>query len=1265
MFKNQSKLLIVVLLLVAFGLIAQKNGLIEKKYVIDENGDQLVMTKIAGYPPAVLPEKNKDLPSKDAKLPGEIFWLDNVPAYDWSYGCTATATAIVSGYYDNTGVVNAYTGGITSVNGGLAPMSNVIWDGQSSQPGTAQIAMAATKQGVDGRDKRGHGDDYWVDYEVEDDPYYGLWTEHAYSEAGYNHSTADYMGTNQWYNWESMDGSTTFWNYGNGARMYDKPDETDPPSRDGAHGLKLYWEAKGYTVDWNYNQHFLGYNDATDDPDLGPTTLGFTFEDYMAQIDKGYPVLIHVVGHSMTGYGYDNTGTNQTVYLMDTWDRTNTPGAHTMEWGTSYSGMAATGVTVVEIGTECGWFAPRNVFALNDNRSVTVTWDDPSKGTVANIEYILFRDGAQIASGLTTESYVDVYPGDGSNDGMHYYRLKSYYPSDSYTTIISGDEAAVYVSPSVTEFYDDFEDGNGDWLMSPTWGSTHAWGNDTDANFVYAGGRSLSDSPLSETYNTDSANGFDVPGFYGDATDQLTTGGSIAEVAPGLDFSLASDAKCTFQLKYLIEESFDYLHFQACKDGLTWVTLRTWSSESYTTWNLETIGLGLFAGEANVRFRFILVTDPGYATEGANIDEFRITPFFTDEAAPYVYYDKAEDYYDSNPNGFEITTDITDYTGISYANVLYSVNGGGEITLAPASVVGDEYNYEIPAQNPGDYVEFRFDCEDTSSSSNQSYTGPFFYQAGLHQRYDNGFVSFFTEIHNVAAPDPEYPTTEIICTRFTSFYEDLMGVVIRGYDDASQTEDNSDMIIHVYADDNGGMPGTELITPFAVTNPATLSNTNKWAYVDLSSYGLTGMTEFFIGIGSDNNVTGDLTRSVTSSSTDPGIYDFGRAYSKSIPAAGSAPAVWIKEDGTNYHMRAVTTNYDLSPPIINPNPGALLETVAPNGSAAGTLGVGNDGGFDLDYNATFEYTSIPAKDVKATLTPHSNDFESGLVYTNSGAILFATATGGTWNSSTTCASAVSKQTGNGSSSAIMTSGTFDGSVCSSLNLDFDYSFTTAGLSNVNVEVYNGTAWASVFTASTTGSGNEHIALPTVAAGMQLRITTSLRNKTTDNFGIDNIVISGPEVINVDWLRIDGGLTTSGTVTPAGNDNIAIAYDATGLTVIGDYKAIIHLTGNSADPIDVNVTMTIEAGGNPPAQPANVVTSISGTDLVIDWDVSADATGYDVYSSDDPYGTFTLATSVGTNQYTVPASQAKLFYYIIATNAVKSTPRVTIKKNIVK
>ncbi|MBN2788814.1 MAG: C10 family peptidase [Candidatus Delongbacteria bacterium] len=117
------------------------------------------------------------------------------------------------------------------------------------------------------------------------------------------------------------------------------------------------------------------------------------------------------------------------------------------------------------------------------------------------------------------------------------------------------------------------------------------------------------------------------------------------------------------------------------------------------------------------------------------------------------------------------------------------------------------------------------------------------------------------------------------------------------------------------------------------------------------------------------------------------------------------------------------------------------------------------------------------------------------------------------------------------------------------------------------------------------------------------------------------------------------LTTYTDLNPVAGDN---TYYVT--------AAYTNPVGESAGTNSVVINVT----GGPviPEVPANVVTSIVGSNLVIDWDVSADATGYDVYSSDDPYGTFTFTASVGTNQYTVAASQAKLFYYIIATNTTK-------------
>jgi hypothetical protein len=139
------------------------------------------------------------------------------------------------------------------------------------------------------------------------------------------------MGTNQSLK-SNSDGSTTFWNYTDGSPLYDYTG-AEPGRRDGCHGMRLFFESRGYTVTSNYSQYIYGYNG---------NTKGFTFAQYKQEIDAGRPVLIQVNGHTMLGYGYDDL--SSVVYLHDTWDYD----SHTMVWGGSYSGMQHYGVTVFQ-----------------------------------------------------------------------------------------------------------------------------------------------------------------------------------------------------------------------------------------------------------------------------------------------------------------------------------------------------------------------------------------------------------------------------------------------------------------------------------------------------------------------------------------------------------------------------------------------------------------------------------------------------------------------------------------------------------------------------------------------------------------------------------------------------------------------------------------------------------------------------------------------------------------------------------------------------
>jgi len=172
--------------------------------------------------------------------------LSNVPAFDWSYGCSATSAAMMFGYYDRTIYPNMYAG---PTNSGVCPMTNSVW-------GSGECPLSATHKGKDGLSTKGHVDDYWYSYNSYRDPYYGNWAQHTYSSC-----TADFMGTNQYYNWQCPDGGTCFFNYNDGSPLYDYSGHESQRWRDGCHGMKLFVESRGYSVTYhgNYNQYIYGY----------------------------------------------------------------------------------------------------------------------------------------------------------------------------------------------------------------------------------------------------------------------------------------------------------------------------------------------------------------------------------------------------------------------------------------------------------------------------------------------------------------------------------------------------------------------------------------------------------------------------------------------------------------------------------------------------------------------------------------------------------------------------------------------------------------------------------------------------------------------------------------------------------------------------------------------------------------------------------------------------------------------------------------------
>lgn len=289
-----------------------------------------------------------------------------VPAYDWTFGCSATSGAMIAAYYDRNGYPNIYTG---PTGGGVMPLNNSVWgtwtDGNDAY---GQNPLAASRNGLDGQVTGGSMDDYWVMYgSAAADPYVtGAWTQHAWGTA-----IGDYMKTSQ-SAWGNVDGSTSFTNFTSSAsQMTCSLLVSYGATDDGTLGRKQFYEARGYAVSTCYNQK-------TDNTIAG----GFSLAQYKAEIDASRPVMLNLEGHTVVGFGYDTA--SDTIYIHDTWDYLD----HTMAWGGSYTGLPLLSVSIVNLAPPAafGKSAPANA-ATGIGSSVTLSW--ASSGGAASYEYCI------------------------------------------------------------------------------------------------------------------------------------------------------------------------------------------------------------------------------------------------------------------------------------------------------------------------------------------------------------------------------------------------------------------------------------------------------------------------------------------------------------------------------------------------------------------------------------------------------------------------------------------------------------------------------------------------------------------------------------------------------------------------------------------------------------------------------------------------------------------------------------------------------------
>jgi len=247
------------------------------------------------------------------------------PEYHWWYGCSPTSAGMIMGYYDIYGyngiIYDLVLGGVAELSS-FYPNSPFPIDPPVDPPSPKGPTLLCNKAIA----SIGHLADFWLLSGSTGDPLASGRLIPSQFDC-----LADFMGTSQ-DNLTSTgegnpDGQTFFYFWTNGARMTNTDLFNlgyDVYNHSGAYGMIEYTQYCGYRG-FVFNQYILGYQG---------NTLGFSFSDFVSEIDAGRPVMLHLTGHMMLGIGYYLS--TETVLVHDVWNNSDVTGPLTMTWGGTY-----------------------------------------------------------------------------------------------------------------------------------------------------------------------------------------------------------------------------------------------------------------------------------------------------------------------------------------------------------------------------------------------------------------------------------------------------------------------------------------------------------------------------------------------------------------------------------------------------------------------------------------------------------------------------------------------------------------------------------------------------------------------------------------------------------------------------------------------------------------------------------------------------------------------------------------------------------------
>jgi hypothetical protein len=142
----------------------------------------------------------------------------------------------------------------------------------------------------------------------------------------------------------------------------------------------------------------------------------------------------------------------------------------------------------------------------------------------------------------------------------------------------------------------------------------------------------------------------------------------------------------------------------------------------------------------------------------------------------------------------------------------------------------------------------------------------------------------------------------------------------------------------------------------------------------------------------------------------------------------------------------------------------------------------------------------------------------------------------------------------------------------------------------------------------------------------------------------------------DWNDVSGAITYNlladddpAFASPALNQDTSSSIFTPGTDMtLGSYYWKVRAE-SIYGPGDYSSVRSFTIDMSQPLPPGGIIIGPPRAGLWLEWEASAGATGYDIYSSDDPYGTYTFLAHVTVCEYEITSTEPKGFYYVVATN----------------